>query len=89
MAGRRRTRHAPRELGWEAAVADYRHAEALAQSGAPRSEVAAPLRAAYRFATEQAAVPLTRDIETLALSTRVPLTEPKPNATWSGTGRTG
>ena len=64
------------ELGWEAAVADYRHAEALAQSGAPRSDVAAPLREAYRFATEQAAVPLTRDIETLALSTRVPLTEP-------------
>lgn len=65
------------ELGWEAAVADFRHAEALTRSGAARSEVGPPLRQAYRFATEQAAVPLIRDVETLALGARVPLTEPK------------
>ncbi len=65
------------ELGWETAVAEYRYAEALWRSGASRSDIAEPLRKAYQFATKQRAVPLSRDVESLALSARVSLSEPR------------
>jgi DNA-binding NarL/FixJ family response regulator len=65
-------------LAWEAAVARYRHAEALSLIGANRTDIAVPLRAAYRYATDQRAVPLARDIESFALAHAIPLADPTP-----------
>jgi DNA-binding CsgD family transcriptional regulator len=54
-----------------AAYCHWRQAEALATSGAPRTEAAAPLRDAYAVATRLGARPLLRELELLAARARL------------------
>jgi len=63
-------------MRWEQAIASWRWAQALVAEGAIRSDVAAPLRSAHRFAAEERAALLLRDIEALAASCRISLNEP-------------
>ena len=63
-------------MRWEQAIASWRWAQALLAEDASQSTIAAPLRSAYRFATEAEAALLQRDIEALAASCRIPLDEP-------------
>lgn len=65
------------DLRWDAAAARVRHAQLLSAAGAPRAEVARELRAAHQFATEQTALPLLREAETLALASAIPLNDPE------------
>jgi DNA-binding CsgD family transcriptional regulator/tetratricopeptide (TPR) repeat protein len=53
-------------LPYSAAYADLHAAEALALSGAPRAEVAAPLRAAHMIALDVGSPPFLEEVESLA-----------------------
>ena len=64
-------------LVWEAQRANLRLAEALLANGAPRADVAPPLRAAHRYAVAEEAEGFRRDVENLAVSARVSLAEPE------------
>jgi DNA-binding CsgD family transcriptional regulator len=63
-------------MHWEEAVASCRWARALLDEGGSRAAVGVPLRSAYRFAVEVGAIPLQRQVETLAMLSKLPLEEP-------------
>jgi DNA-binding CsgD family transcriptional regulator/tetratricopeptide (TPR) repeat protein len=62
-------------MRWEQARSLWRYAEALIDTGVTRTEIAAPLRQAHRMAVDMGAEALRRELEALARSARVPLTE--------------
>ena len=63
-------------LRWDEAIALFRWAQASLDEGTPRVSAAVPLRSAYRFAVETGAMPLRRQVETLAALARIRLEEP-------------
>lgn len=63
-------------LRWDEAVASWRWAQALLAEGATRAAVAVPLRSAHRFAVEAGAIPLRREVHTLAGLGKIRLDEP-------------
>ncbi len=65
-------------LGYRAAYAQWRHAEALLASGAAASQAADPLRDAQATAVRLGAAPLRAEIEALARRARISLTPAQP-----------
>jgi DNA-binding CsgD family transcriptional regulator len=63
-------------MRWDEAVASWRWAQALLAEGATRAAVAVPLRSAHRFAVEAGAIPLGREVDTLAGLGKIRLDEP-------------
>ncbi|TCC63104.1 hypothetical protein E0H73_11575 [Kribbella pittospori] len=76
-----------RETGnvWGEAQALFRFVESGLGEGRPASTLSDSLRAAYRPAVQMGAMPLRRDIEGLAVRSRISLAEPAPavNPGWS------
>lgn len=77
------------ELAWDEAYARRRAAEALLQDRATRRHGAAELRRAHELATDLEAAPLLAELEALALTARVPLTDPRALPAETGTGIPG
>ena len=65
-------------LGYRAAYAQWRHAEALLARGAGTGQAAGPLRAAHAATVRLGAAPLRAEIEALARSARISLTPAGP-----------
>jgi len=59
-----------------AAYCSWRHAEALAETGAGRAEASGPLATAYSIATRIGAEPMRHELELLAARARLDLTGP-------------
>ena len=65
------------ELAWDEAYARRRAAEALLQDRATRQQGVDELRRAYELATDLEAAPLLAELQALARTARVPLTDPR------------
>jgi DNA-binding CsgD family transcriptional regulator len=76
------------ETPWDEAYALWRQAQAGLRAHAPRARLAEPLRRAHRIATRLGAQPLREQVEFLATSARIPLTdvEVPPQRTRSQSG---
>ncbi|HEX6056058.1 MAG TPA: AAA family ATPase [Intrasporangium sp.] len=72
-------------LPWERALCSYRLAQALLRTNGGRSRAAAALREAARIASELGAAPILADVESLAVQSHIPLTEPDTTAPSSQT----
>jgi DNA-binding CsgD family transcriptional regulator len=77
------------ELAWDEAYARRRAAEALLQDRATRQQGVDELRRAYELATDLEATPLLAELQALARTARVPLTDPRAMPAETATGIPG
>ena len=77
------------ELAWDEAYARRRAAEALLQDRASRQQGVDELRQAHALATDLEAAPLLAELQALARTARVPLTDPRVVPTETVTGIPG